>query len=114
MRLPLLDDERCVQRTILHLEDVSRQLATPTNTIDHSQANQKLHRWLDLLSASWLQLASHSFGAAAHGTEAREPAGWASYLRPDSVGCASTPPLSRGMLVWLTGRRCQILLAQAL
>ena len=94
MRLLLFDDERCVQRTILHLEDVSRQLATPTNTIDHSQANQKLHRWLDLLSASWLQLASHSFGAAAHGTEAREPAGWASYLRPDSVGCASTPPLS--------------------
>ena len=85
-------------RTMVYLEDVCRQLATPTNTVSYSQANQKLYRWLDRLSASWLQLASHVFGSGGHATSAREPPSWSACLRPDPVGfTAGASPLTRGL-----------------
>jgi hypothetical protein len=84
-------------RSMVFLEDICKQLSTPTNTVAHSQAKQKLFRWIDRLYASWLQLALHHFGAGGHGTGSCEPPSWAPYLRPDPVGfTAGASPLTRG------------------
>ena len=82
---------------MIFLEGVCTQMSTPTNTVAHSEAKQKLHRWIDWLSASWLQLAVHHFGSAGHGNAAGEPPSWPAYLRPDPVGfTAGASPLTHG------------------
>lgn len=87
-------------RTMIFLEDICSQMSTPTNTVAHSQAKQKLQRWIDWLSTSWQQLALHHFGSAGHGTSAGEPPSWAAYLRPDPVGfTAGASPLTHGFCV---------------